>query len=84
MAPMPGHINFRRSSEMHGFVKGMPQFKTPTELNGCPLCLAAKLCKAPKGTETAMQWLNTIITKYWLRTVLVLKMRLFEVVEVEI
>ena len=50
-----GHINFRRLSEMHRFVKGMPQFKVPTELEGCPICLAAKLRKAPKGTETTMR-----------------------------
>ena len=50
-----GHINFRRLSEMHRFVKGMPQFKVPTELEGCPICLAAKLRKAPKGTETSMR-----------------------------
>jgi hypothetical protein len=50
-----GHINFRRLSEMHRFVKGMPQFQIPTELEGCPICLAAKLRKAPKGTETTMR-----------------------------
>ena len=37
------HLNFRRLSEMHRFVKGMPEFKIPTELEGCPICLAAKL-----------------------------------------
>ncbi|KAI2501679.1 Retrotransposon gag protein [Fragilaria crotonensis] len=50
-----GHINFRRLSEMHRFVKGMPQFQIPTELEGCPICLAAKLRKAPKGIETTMR-----------------------------
>jgi GAG-pre-integrase domain len=50
-----GHINFRRLSEMHRFVKGMPQFKIPTEIEGCPICLAAKLRKAPKGTNTTMR-----------------------------
>jgi hypothetical protein len=47
-----GHINFRRLSEMHRFVKGMPKFTLPTKLVGCPICLADKLCKPPKGTET--------------------------------
>ncbi|KAI2490688.1 Reverse transcriptase (RNA-dependent DNA polymerase) [Fragilaria crotonensis] len=41
-----GHINFRRLSEMHRFVKGMPQFTVPTEIEGCPICLASKLRKA--------------------------------------
>ena len=50
-----GHINFRRLSEMHRFVKGMPQFQIPTELEGCPICLAAKLRKAPKGIGTTMR-----------------------------
>ncbi|KAI2492435.1 hypothetical protein MHU86_22115 [Fragilaria crotonensis] len=50
-----GHINFRRLSEMHRFVKGMPQFKLPTELEECPICLAAKLRKTPKGTGTTMR-----------------------------
>ncbi|KAI2490765.1 hypothetical protein MHU86_23812 [Fragilaria crotonensis] len=43
-----GHINFRRLSEMHRFVKGMPQFKLPTELEECPICLAAKLRRLQK------------------------------------
>jgi hypothetical protein len=42
-----GHIHFRRLSEMHRFVKGMPQFKIPTEIEDCPICLASKLRKAP-------------------------------------
>ncbi|KAI2495082.1 hypothetical protein MHU86_19437 [Fragilaria crotonensis] len=50
-----GHINFRRLSEMHRFVKGMPQFKIPSEIEGCPICLAAKLRKAPAGTKTTMR-----------------------------
>jgi hypothetical protein len=50
-----GHISFRRLSEMHRFVKGIPQFKLPTELEECPICLAAKLCKTPKGTETTIR-----------------------------
>ena len=50
-----GHINFRRLSEMHRFVKGMPHFQIPTELEGCPICLAAKLRKAPAGTQTIMR-----------------------------
>ncbi|KAI2508393.1 Retrotransposon gag protein [Fragilaria crotonensis] len=50
-----GHINFRRLSEMHRFVKGMPQFTVPTEIEGCPICLAPKLRKAPSGTGTTMR-----------------------------
>ena len=50
-----GHINFRRLSTMHRFVKGMPQFKLPTEIEGCPICLAAKLRKAPAGKQTTMR-----------------------------
>jgi hypothetical protein len=50
-----GHINFRQPSEMHRFVKGMPEFKIPTEIKGCPICLAAELRKAPAGTNTMMQ-----------------------------
>jgi hypothetical protein len=34
---------------MHRFVKGMPQFKIPTDIEGCPIFLAATLCKAPAG-----------------------------------
>jgi hypothetical protein len=33
----------------------MPQFQIPTELEGCPICLAAKLRKAPKGLGTTMR-----------------------------
>ncbi|KAI2506527.1 hypothetical protein MHU86_7937 [Fragilaria crotonensis] len=40
---------------MHRFVKGIPQFQIPTELEGCPICLAAKLRKAPKGIGTTMR-----------------------------
>ncbi len=50
-----GHLNFRRLLEMHRSVKGMPKFTLSTELEGCPICLAAKLRKAPKGTETTMR-----------------------------
>jgi hypothetical protein len=50
-----GHINFRQLSEMHRFVKGMPKFKIPTELKGCPICLATKLRKAPAETATMMR-----------------------------
>jgi hypothetical protein len=52
------HINFRRLSKMHRFVKGMPQFQIPTELEGCPICLAAKLRKAPKGATACNQGLS--------------------------
>jgi hypothetical protein len=50
-----GHINFRRLSEMHRFVKGMPQFTIPTEIEECPICLASKLRKAPSGKTTTMR-----------------------------
>jgi hypothetical protein len=40
-----GHLNFRRLSTMHRFVKGMPAFKRPNALEECPICLAAKLRK---------------------------------------
>jgi hypothetical protein len=50
-----GHINFRRLSEMHRFIKGMPQFKIPTEIEDCPICLASKLRKAPSGKSTIMR-----------------------------
>jgi hypothetical protein len=32
-----GHLNFRRLSEMHRFIKGLPQFKIPTEIEECPV-----------------------------------------------
>ena len=50
-----GHLNFRRLSTMHRFVKGMPEFKLPNELESCPICLAAKLRKQPAGTKTTMR-----------------------------
>ncbi|KAI2496066.1 retrotransposon [Fragilaria crotonensis] len=50
-----GHLNFRRLSEMHRYVKGMPKFPLPTELEGCPVCLAAKMRKAPASTKTTMR-----------------------------
>ena len=50
-----GHLNFRRLSEMHRFIKGVPQFKIPTEIEDCPICLAAKLRKAPAGRATTMR-----------------------------
>ncbi len=50
-----GHLNFRRLSEMHRFVKGMPQFTIPTEIEECPICLASKLRKAPSGKTTTMR-----------------------------
>ena len=50
-----GHLNFRRLSMMHRFVKGMPEFTLPNELESCPICLAAKLRKQPAGTDTTMR-----------------------------
>ena len=50
-----GHLNFRRLSTMHHFVKGMPEFTLPNELEACPVCLAAKLRKPPAGTATTMR-----------------------------
>ncbi|KAI2491256.1 Reverse transcriptase (RNA-dependent DNA polymerase) [Fragilaria crotonensis] len=50
-----GHLNFRRLSTMHRFVKGMPEFTLPTALEECPVCLAAKLRKQPSGTATIMR-----------------------------
>jgi hypothetical protein len=50
-----GHINFRRLSEMLRFEKGMPEFKIPTELEACPICLTAKLRKVPAGNNTTMR-----------------------------
>ena len=50
-----GHLNFCRLSTMHCFVKGMPEFKLPNELESCPICLAAKLRKQPAGTKTTMR-----------------------------
>jgi Reverse transcriptase (RNA-dependent DNA polymerase)/GAG-pre-integrase domain len=50
-----GHLNFRRLSTMHRFVKGMPEFTLPTALEECPVCLAAKLHKQPSGTSTIMR-----------------------------
>ena len=47
-----GHLNFRRLSVMHKFVKGMPEFSLPNALEECPVCLAAKLRKQPSGTAT--------------------------------
>ncbi|KAI2509025.1 hypothetical protein MHU86_5401 [Fragilaria crotonensis] len=49
-----GHLNFRRLSTMHRFVKGMPEFQIPNEIESCPICLAAKLRKRPAGTDTTM------------------------------
>ena len=50
-----GHLNFRRLSTMHRFVKGMPEFVLPNELESCPVCLAAKLRKQPSGTASTMR-----------------------------
>jgi GAG-pre-integrase domain len=50
-----GHLNFRRLSTMYRFVKGMPEFTIPNELESCPVCLAAKLRKQPSGTATTMR-----------------------------
>ena len=50
-----GHLNFRRLSTMHRFVKGMPEFTIPDALEGCPICLAAKLRKQPSGSATPMR-----------------------------
>ena len=50
-----GHLNFRRLSTMHRFVKGMPEFTLPTALEECPVCLSAKLRKQPAGTASTMK-----------------------------
>ena len=50
-----GHLNFRRLSTMHRFVKGMPEFTLPNALEECPVFLAAKLRKQPSGTSTIMR-----------------------------
>ena len=50
-----GHLNFRRLSTMHRFVKGMPAFSLPHALEECPVCLAAKLRKQPSGTVSTMR-----------------------------
>ena len=50
-----GHLNFRRLSIMHRFVKGMPAFDLPNALEECPICLAAKLWKQPSGSASTMR-----------------------------
>jgi hypothetical protein len=40
---------------MHRYVKGMPEFSVPNELESCPICLAAKLHKQPAGTASTMR-----------------------------
>ena len=50
-----GHLNFRRLSTMHRFVKGMPEFTLPIALKECHICLSAKLRKEPGGTASSMK-----------------------------
>ena len=40
---------------MHQFIKGMPEFSVPNELESCPVCLAAKLRKQSAGTKSTMR-----------------------------
>ena len=39
----------RRVSDMHRYVRGIPQLPLKTEIDDCPVCLQAKLDKAFKG-----------------------------------
>ena len=50
-----GHLNFRRLSEMHRFVKGIPKFDMPSVIEQCPICLAAKLRKSPSSSVSTMR-----------------------------
>ena len=56
-----GHLNFRRLSEMHRFIKGVPQFKIPTEIEDCPVYLAAKLRKRPPERQLRCERLRLSI-----------------------
>ena len=45
-----GHLHSRRVSDMHMYAEGVPQVPIATELDTCPICAAAKLRKAARGT----------------------------------
>ena len=46
-----GHLHSRRVSDLHRFAKGIPNVPIATELDKCPICLAAKLSKAARGAD---------------------------------
>ena len=43
------HMHDRRVSDMHRYVRGIPQLPLKTEIDDCPVCLQAKLEKINKG-----------------------------------
>jgi GAG-pre-integrase domain len=46
-----GHLHNRRMKLVVKAAVGVPEIATDDELNKCPICMAAKLRKANKGTE---------------------------------
>jgi GAG-pre-integrase domain len=46
-----GHLHNRRMKLVAKAAVGVPKIASDDDLNKCPICMAAKLCKANKGTE---------------------------------
>jgi GAG-pre-integrase domain len=46
-----GHLNFRRTSDLHRTTDGVPKIPIVHDLDTCPICLAAKLKRAARGLE---------------------------------
>jgi Reverse transcriptase (RNA-dependent DNA polymerase) len=44
-----GHLNFRRTSDLHRTATGVPKIANADDLDNCPICLAAKLKRAARG-----------------------------------
>jgi hypothetical protein len=44
------HLNFRRTSALHKFVKGVPELPTTDPAELCPVCASAKLHRHAHGT----------------------------------
>jgi hypothetical protein len=50
-----GHIHSRRVAKMHEAADGIPKVPIATELDTCPVCAHAKLCKAACGQTSSHQ-----------------------------
>jgi hypothetical protein len=47
-----GHLHDRRVSEMHQYAIGVPDLPMASAANQCPTCLAAKMRKAARGSDS--------------------------------
>jgi hypothetical protein len=50
-----GHMHFRKLSELHKHVDGIPKIALPTDIDGCPSCWVCKIRRTDRGSADTRQ-----------------------------